>query len=55
MEDTEPEGAIFGNLTRLPLVELGHEPSHGTVNPHYSTCRMCWGKCGSELVGMASQ
>ena len=50
------EPAIFCNQARLPVVGLGHQPSHINLQPTICPARkMCWGNSGSELVGVANQ
>jgi hypothetical protein len=55
MGDMEPELTISYNQARLPVEGLGHQPSHKSFNLHFfSAYNMCWGKGGSEIVGVAN-
>jgi hypothetical protein len=52
MEDTDPKLVIFSYLARLPVVELGPQPSHKTF--HLSCQQDVLGHSGSELVRIAN-
>jgi hypothetical protein len=60
MESIEPEPAIFCNHVRLPVVGLGHKPSHKVFNPQpalpcWQNVLGQWGRacgCGQAMTGL---
>jgi hypothetical protein len=48
----EPELAIFCNQASLPVVRLGHQPSHKTFDLQFVLPARC---AGAELAGVANQ
>jgi hypothetical protein len=41
---------------RIPKLGLGQKPSHKFLDPQYfPACKMCRGKDGAEIKGMANQ